>query len=74
MKLYAPSTIRDIKERHGFKLSKSLGQNFLTDKNTILLIGRFTPIPIASVVIRILVSLFIKSSYCFLLTSGGRSP
>ena len=35
MKLYAPSTIRDIKERHGFKLSKSLGQNFLTDKNII---------------------------------------
>ena len=35
MKLYAPSTIRDIKERYGFKLSKSLGQNFLTDKNII---------------------------------------
>lgn len=35
MKLYSPSTIRDIKERYGFKLSKSLGQNFLTDKNII---------------------------------------
>ena len=35
MKLYAPSTISDIKERYGFKLSKSLGQNFLTDKNII---------------------------------------
>lgn len=35
MKLYASSTIRDIKERYGFKLSKSLGQNFLTDKNII---------------------------------------
>lgn len=35
MKLYAPSTIRDIKDRHDFKLSKSLGQNFLTDKNII---------------------------------------
>lgn len=35
MKLYAPSTIRDIKDRYGFKLSKSLGQNFLTDKNII---------------------------------------
>ncbi|MDD7718582.1 MAG: 16S rRNA (adenine(1518)-N(6)/adenine(1519)-N(6))-dimethyltransferase RsmA [Eubacteriaceae bacterium] len=35
MKLYAPSTIRDIKEKYGFKLSKSLGQNFLTDKNII---------------------------------------
>ena len=35
MKLYAPSTIKEIKERYGFKISKSLGQNFLTDKNVI---------------------------------------
>ncbi len=35
MKLYAPSTIREIKDRYGFKLTKSLGQNFLTDKNII---------------------------------------
>ena len=35
MKLYAPSTIREIKERYGFRLTKSLGQNFLTDKNII---------------------------------------
>ena len=35
MKLYAPSTIREIKEKYGFKLSKSLGQNFLTDKHII---------------------------------------
>ena len=35
MKLYAPSTIQDIKERHDFKLSKSLGQNFITDRNVI---------------------------------------
>ena len=35
MKLYAPSTIREIKEKYGFRLSKSLGQNFLTDKNII---------------------------------------
>lgn len=35
MKLYAPSTINEIKNKHGFKLSKSLGQNFLTDKNVI---------------------------------------
>lgn len=34
-KLYAPNTIRQIKDKHGFKLSKSLGQNFLTDKNII---------------------------------------
>lgn len=34
-KLYAPSTIRDIKNRYGFNLSKSLGQNFLVDKNII---------------------------------------
>lgn len=35
MKLYSPSTISEIKNKHGFKLSKSLGQNFLTDKNII---------------------------------------
>lgn len=35
MKLYAKSTIREMKDRHNFKLSKSLGQNFLTDKNII---------------------------------------
>ena len=35
MKLYAPSTITDIKNRHDFQLSRSLGQNFLTDKNII---------------------------------------
>lgn len=35
MKLYAPSTINEIREKHGFRLSKSLGQNFLTDKNMI---------------------------------------
>ena len=35
MKLYAPSTIQDIKARHDFKLSKSLGQNFITDKSVI---------------------------------------
>lgn len=35
MKLYAPSTIRQIKEKYGFRLTKSLGQNFLTDKNII---------------------------------------
>lgn len=32
MKLYQPSTIREIREKYGFKLTKSLGQNFLTDK------------------------------------------
>lgn len=35
MKLYAPSTIHEIKQKYGFRLSKSLGQNFLTDKNII---------------------------------------
>lgn len=35
MNLYAPSTIREIKDKYDFKLSKSLGQNFLTDKNII---------------------------------------
>lgn len=35
MKLYSPKTIHEIKKKHGFRLSKSLGQNFLTDKNII---------------------------------------
>lgn len=35
MKLYEPSTIKKIREEYGFKFSKSLGQNFLTDKNII---------------------------------------
>jgi len=35
MKLYEPSTIKAIREEFGFKFSKSLGQNFLTDKNII---------------------------------------
>ena len=35
MKLYSPATIRYINDKYGFKLSKSLGQNFLTDKNII---------------------------------------
>lgn len=34
-KLYAPTTIREIKAKYGFSLSKSLGQNFLIDKNII---------------------------------------
>lgn len=32
MKLYAPSTVNDIRKRYGFHMTKSLGQNFLTDK------------------------------------------
>ena len=35
MKLYAPSTIQAIKDKHNFQLSKSLGQNFITDKSVI---------------------------------------
>ncbi len=35
MKLYEPSTIRYIKNKYGFRFSKSLGQNFLTDKSVI---------------------------------------
>ncbi len=35
MKLYEPKTIKAIREQYGFKFSKSLGQNFLTDKNII---------------------------------------
>ena len=35
MKLYEPSTIKKIREEYGFRFSKSLGQNYLTDKNII---------------------------------------
>lgn len=35
MKLYSPSTINEIRQKYGFRLSKSLGQNFLADKNII---------------------------------------
>lgn len=31
MDLLSPSTIKEIKNRHNFQLSKSLGQNFITD-------------------------------------------
>ena len=34
-KLYTPTTIREIRNKYNFKLSKSLGQNFLTDKNVL---------------------------------------
>lgn len=32
-KLYSPKTIKTIQDLYGFKFSKSLGQNFLVDKN-----------------------------------------
>ena len=35
MKLYSPSEINEIRNMFGFRNSKSLGQNFLTDKNII---------------------------------------
>ena len=35
MKLYEPSTIKLIKNKYGFRFSKSLGQNFLIDKYVI---------------------------------------
>ena len=35
MELYDPNVIRYIKNRFGFRFSKSLGQNFLTDKSVI---------------------------------------
>lgn len=35
MKLYEPSTIKLIKSKYGFRFSKSLGQNFLTDKEVL---------------------------------------
>ena len=35
MELYLPSTINEIKQRHNFELSKSLGQNFITDRHVL---------------------------------------
>lgn len=35
MKLYTPTGIKEIREKFGFNFSKSLGQNFLIDKNII---------------------------------------
>lgn len=35
MRLYTPSTINDIREKHGFNFTKTLGQNFLVDKNIV---------------------------------------
>jgi 16S rRNA (adenine1518-N6/adenine1519-N6)-dimethyltransferase len=32
-KLYSPKTVKQIQDLYGFKFSKSLGQNFLVDKN-----------------------------------------
>ena len=53
MKLYAPSTIREIKDKYDFKLSKSLGQNFLTDYNIIEKIINATNIQKEDLVIEI---------------------
>ncbi len=35
MKLYNPSELKQVIEMHGFSFSKSLGQNFLIDKNVL---------------------------------------
>lgn len=35
MKLYSPAAITALTEKHGFKLSKRLGQNFLADGNIV---------------------------------------
>lgn len=53
MKLYSPETIRNIKERYGFQLSRSLGQNFLTDKHIIDSIIEATDITDSDLVIEI---------------------
>ena len=53
MKLYARSTIGEITAKHGFRLAKSLGQNFLTDKNIIDKIMEATEIGPEDLVIEI---------------------
>ena len=35
MDLSSPSVIREIRDRHNFQLSKSLGQNFITDRHVL---------------------------------------
>ena len=35
MNLHSPQTIKEIKQRYNFQLSKSLGQNFITDSSVI---------------------------------------
>lgn len=35
MNLYSPSEVKALRDKYGFKNSKSLGQNFITDRNTI---------------------------------------
>ncbi|MGI6766622.1 MAG: 16S rRNA (adenine(1518)-N(6)/adenine(1519)-N(6))-dimethyltransferase RsmA [Lentihominibacter sp.] len=35
MELYSPSTIKEISEKYGFRFSRSLGQNFITDRNVL---------------------------------------
>ncbi len=35
MELYSPFTIKEIREKYGFRFSKSLGQNFITDRNVL---------------------------------------
>jgi 16S rRNA (adenine1518-N6/adenine1519-N6)-dimethyltransferase len=35
MRLYAPSTVRELCERYGVRAAKRLGQNFLADKNVV---------------------------------------
>ena len=34
-KLYSPTTTKKIIDKYGFRISKSLGQNFLTDRNIV---------------------------------------
>ena len=34
-RLYSPSHVKEVLSRHGFKFSKSLGQNFLIDGNIV---------------------------------------
>lgn len=52
-KLYSPVTIKQIKDKHGFKLSKSLGQNFLIDGNIVDTIIRGSMIGKSDLVIEI---------------------
>lgn len=53
MNLYSPATIRHIKQKHGFRFAKGLGQNFLTDPSVPAAMVRGSGIGPADLVIEI---------------------
>jgi len=52
-KLYSPTTAKMIMNKYGFRISKSLGQNFLTDRNIVDIIIRGAGIEEGDLVIEV---------------------